>query len=341
MKILLVADPFIPVPPVNYGGIERIIYLLANGLVERGHSVSLIAHKESILNSNIRLISYKYDTDRFIENMSLVYKTYRNERFDIIHSFSRLLYLFPLLFLQTPKIMSYQREPTLSQIKKASFLARRKSLMFTGCSSYISNRINEVADSVPIYNMVDPKQYDFVETVTEDAPLVFLGRIEEIKGVHLAIEIARASGQKLIIAGNIPKESVEYFKKKVEPFLEDNIIEYVGEVNDVQKNIILKNAKAFLMPILWNEPFGIVMIEAMACGTPVIAMNRGAVNEVVIDAVNGYKCVSVEEMIDAVKSISKISRKKVYTDFLARFSKEVIVNEYVNLYEKLIFKNDK
>lgn len=339
MKILLIADPFIPVPPINYGGIERVVYLLASGLLESENTITLIAHKESKIDSRIKLVKYFDDKDRVFENIALVYKTFKSDKYDIVHSFARLMYLLPLCFYSTPKIMSYQREPTLSQIKKANFISYKNSLVFTGCSAYISNQINDIADARPIYNMVDPNQYDFVEEVPSNAPLVFLGRIEEIKGVHLAIEIAKSTNHKLIIAGNIPKESNSYFKSEVEPYIDNNQIEYVGEVNDVQKNSLLKNAKAFLMPIQWNEPFGIVMIEAMACGTPVIAMNRGAVDEVIINEVNGFKCESLTEMVVAVNRISTISRSAVYSDFKNRFSKEIIVKQYIDLYKELVSKN--
>ena len=159
MKILRLADPFIPVPPINYGGIERIIYLLAIGLLEKGHSVTLIAHKDSQIDSRIKHVQYSDDQDRIFENTCLVYKTFKEDRYDIIHSFARLMYLLPLYFNKVPKVMSYQREPTLSQIKKANFLARKNSLIFTGCSAYISNQINEVASSKPIFNISRTREW--------------------------------------------------------------------------------------------------------------------------------------------------------------------------------------
>ena len=245
------------------------------------------------------------------------------------------MYLLPLMPLCVPKIMSYQREPTLNQISKAVKLSKNGSIAFTGCSDYISNQIATVGDAYTVYNGVPIDQFTFNENVSEDAPLVFLGRIEEIKGTHIAIEVANRTNKKLIIAGNIPNDHQSYFDLKVKPYLTERI-QYIGPVNDQQKNILLQNASAFLMPILWNEPFGIVMAEAMACGTPVIGFKRGSVPEVVLNNKTGYVCDSVDEMCNAVIKISNISRNDVRNAAVLRFSGEVISNNYIDLYKKRI-----
>ncbi|MDB5205609.1 MAG: glycosyltransferase family 4 protein, partial [Flavisolibacter sp.] len=278
MKILLTADPEIPVPPKLYGGIERIIDDLVNGYVTRGHDVTLLAHAESKV--PCRLISWKGTQSTGFRNTLLhtgqLFSQVLKDKYDVVHSFSRLGYLTPLLPLNVPKIMSYQREPTVSQIKKAVQLAKKGTLAFTGCSNYISNQIKPYAEAFTVYNCVPIDRYNFSETVADDAPLTFLGRIEPIKGTHLAVEIANRSNRRLIIAGNIPEEGRLYFEEKIKPFLNDRI-QYVGPVNDQQKNEILGQSAAFLMPIQWNEPFGIVMAEAMACGTPVLGFPFGSV----------------------------------------------------------------
>ncbi len=335
MKIAITADPFIPVPPLHYGGIERIIDMLIDEYCKLGYEVTLIAHPDSSPNKLCRFIPYTTVDSNLLSNSSLITKSYFKYKFDIIHSFSRLIYLLPLLPLNVPKLMSYQREPTLSQIKKAMWIARKGSLHFTGCSNYISNQIATVAPASTVYNGVSMAKFNFNNKLNDDAPLVFLGRIEEIKGTHLAIKVAIETGNKLIIAGNIPEAENQYFEEQVKPYL-SNQIEYIGMVNDIQKNELLQSAKAFLMPILWNEPFGIVMAEAMACGTPVIGLNRGSVPEVVNHGVTGFVCDNVESMISAVKSIHAISRLAVRKDAENRFSQEVISNNYINLYKKLV-----
>lgn len=341
MKIAIIADPELPIPPMLYGGIERIISMLVEGYVELGHEVSLFAHAES--KTSARLFGYSGKTSTsgldILKNTFLINKELFRNKYDIIHSFGRLIYLLPQLPFRTPKIMSYQREPTISQVKKAKRLSKGNSLAFTGCSAYISNQILPYAPAYPIFNGVNLKTYHFSNAISKDAPLVFLGRIEPVKGTHLAIQIALATKKKLIIAGNVPTEYNEYFEQQIKPYLSDQI-EYIGPVNDEQKNKLLGSALAFLMPIEWNEPFGIVMAEAMACGTPVIGFNRGSIPEVIISGLNGYRCNNLQEMIVAVESIATIDRKIVREDAERRFSSEVIISQYLNLYSKRINNED-
>lgn len=332
MKILITADPFIPVPPIHYGGIERILDMLIKEYLEAGHEVTLIGHPDSKPAVGCRFIPYSSDKDNVIKNGLLITKSYLKYKFDIIHSFSRLIYLFPLLPFGVQKIMSYQREPTITQIKRAVQLSKKNTLAFTGCSDYISNQIAVVGDAYTVYNGVPLDAFHFNNVVSPDAPLVFLGRIEEIKGTHVAIEVAIKTNKKLIIAGNIPSEHKQYFEEKVKPYLNENIT-YIGPVNDIQKNELLQNASAFLMPILWNEPFGIVMAEAMACGTPVIGFARGSVPEVVKNEITGFTCTTIDDMINAVNSISKINRETVRAEAENRFSAKVIADNYLQLYK--------
>ena len=335
MRIAVTADPFIPVPPINYGGIERIIHFLVEGLAKRGHEVVLIAHAESKV--NVPLIQYpplKENIAGHIKN-ALTINRLKAWKPEVIHSFSRLAYLLPFSGSQVPKLMSYQREPTITQIKKVVRFFKNGTIAFTGCSAYISNQIKPYAPSYAIFNGIDLNIYTFKALVEKEAPLVFLGRIEPVKGTHIAIEVAQRTKKPLIIAGNIPQEHQAYFDQKVKPHLDEKI-QYIGPVNDAQKNEMLGKASAFLMPIEWNEPFGIVMAEAMACGTPVIGLKRGAVPEVVIDGYNGFACDTVDELIQAVGKISAIDRRKVREDAEKRFSSEVIIDQYESLYKTLI-----
>jgi glycosyltransferase involved in cell wall biosynthesis len=336
MKIAITADPEIPVPPILYGGIERIIFMLIEELHKEGHDIILFAHKDSKV--PCKLIPYPSQGQSKLEilkNTVCITRHVLTNKFDVIHSFGRLAYLTFVLPLKVKKIMSYQREPTISQVKLANKLAYRNSLVFTGCSEYIAKQIRPYATAFAVHNFVDINNYDFKSTVPADAPLMFLGRVEKIKGTHLAIEIARKTGNKLIIAGNIPNAAKhqEYFEKEIKPHIDDDQIKYVGPVNDSQKNELLGGSKAFLMPILWDEPFGIVMAEAMACGTPVIGLRRGAVPEVITEGMDGYICTTVDQMIDAVNNIVKISRLKVREACERKFSSKVIADEYTEIYK--------
>lgn len=337
MKIAIIADPELPVPPILYGGIERIIDMLIKGLIEEGHQVTLFAHEDSITPANLYVYKGKTSGNIIstIKNTWLINRVLASDNYDLIHSFGRLAYLIPQLPLKTLKVMSYQREPTISQIKRAVLLSRRNSLAFTGCSNYISNQIGPYAPSYTIYNGVDTNTYDFKSSVTDDAPLIFLGRLEPIKGAHVAIQVAIQASKKLVIAGNIVPEFEPYFDAEIKPFL-NNDIQYVGAVNDCQKNELLGKSAALLMPIEWDEPFGIVMIEAMACGTPVIAFNKGAVPEVVTPGLNGFICENIDEMVTYVASISKLKRQDIRQEIETRFSANIILNNYLDLYRELL-----
>lgn len=340
MKILLTVDPELPVPPILYGGIERIVHFLIEQYVQKGYDVFLCANPESKVPCNLigwQGVKSQNKIDS-IKNTALLTKLVLKEKFDVIHSFSRLGYMSALLPLRIPKIMSYQREPSLRGIKIAYQLSKKNSLFFTGCSEYIAAQIRPFAPSFCIHNGCPAHLYTPNFTLSEESPLVFLGRIEKIKGTHTAIKVAQQTGKKLIIAGNIPSDdaSQRYFKQEIEPYIDNKQIIYVGPVNDVQKNDLLRNAYCFLMPIEWNEPFGIVMAEALACGTPILGFNRGSVPEIVNNGVNGYICSSVEDMIAKVSNIATLKRENNRLSYEKCFSDTAIANQYEDLYRQIL-----
>lgn len=337
LKIALTADPEIPVPPLHYGGIERIVDLIARGLTLRGHEVTLFAHPDS--DTPARLIAWpgrssgsRVDTMR---NATLLARNVFSGDFDVIHSFSRLAYLSALLPLGLPKIMSYQREISPDTVNLAYGLSRG-SLSFTAISHWMIKNVKHIGHWDMVPNGVPLDRYDCRGSVGPDAPLVFLGRIEEIKGPHLAIEIARRSGLKLVIAGNIPDEKRAWVEAHVLPHVDGDHVRYIGAVDDAQKNSLLSQAAALLMPILWEEPFGIVMAEAMACGTPVLGLARGAVPEVVEDGVTGFVRDSVDDLVGMVGQLAKIDRLACRARVEQLYSDEVIVDRYLEVYERAI-----
>lgn len=337
MKILLTADPELPVPPGLYGGIERIVDMLISAYVAEGHEVTLCAHPASQV--PCKLVPWKGASSRskvdLIRNMATLTREAYIGHYDVLHSFSRLAYMTFLLPARLPKIMSYQREPSLQQVRKAVRLAREGSLVFTGCSGYISNKIAPLAEAYPIYNGAPLDRYQPTQTVEANAPLFFLGRIEPIKGTHHAVRAAQIAQRKLIIAGNIPSTYQSYFDELIKPHLNEQI-QYIGPVDDAQKNHWLGQSAALLMPIDWNEPFGIVMAEAMACGTPVIGFPRGSVNEVVVHGVNGFHANTAEEMAWWIQRLPEIQRSEVRRYAELHFSDTKIVQDYLQLYQRLI-----
>jgi glycosyltransferase involved in cell wall biosynthesis len=335
LKIAIIVNPLIPVPPDKYGGIERIVYMLIQQLMALGHNVTLFANSNS--KPNCTLTSYheseRYGVIDFIR-INLLTAKINFQGYDLVHTFGRMSNIASLMLFKIPKIVSYQLPPTISQIKKAVKVAYPGSLYFTGCSNYISNQIVPYGKTTTVYNGVNLDDYSFKEYVSADAPLVFLGRIQTEKGTHIAIDVALKTNKKLVIAGNIPNEKLHhrYFKNMVEPHVENDRITYIGPVNNSQKNELLQNALCLLMPITWDEPFGIVMTEALACGTPVIGFNKGSVPEVITNGLNGFVCDSLREMISAVEMLPSISRKNCRSVVEEKFSATVLSKQYEELY---------
>jgi glycosyltransferase involved in cell wall biosynthesis len=339
LNIAITADPEIPVPPRLYGGIERIVDMLAKGLVERGHKVTLFAHPDSA--SHGTLVPWPGGASRSrmdtLRNAACLYRHVSGGGFDLLHSFSRIAYMTPLLPTRLPKIMSYQRDISTRTTSLANTLSRG-SLEFTAISNWMMKPVQHIGRWHMVPNGVPLDTYTFQPVVPPDAPLVFLGRIEEIKGPHLAIEIAKRTGDRLVIAGNIPPDKQGWFDAHVAPHLDDHQITYIGPVDDAAKNTLLGSAKAFLMPILWEEPFGIVMAEALACGTPVLGLRKGAVPEVVEDGLTGFVRDTVDELVRMIGSLPQITRPNCRHAIESRFSADAIVDRYLAVYRNVARK---
>ena len=339
LRVLVTADPELPVPPRLYGGIERIIDLLIDGLSSRGHEVRLVAHADSTARAT--LVPYPSTSSRgasaVARHTAVVTRAALQFHPDVIQSFGRVAYLLPLLASPTKKVMSYQRAVTPRTAVWANRLSRG-TLTWTACSRHVAAPVERFGTWRVIYNAVPVVRMPFTTSVPADAPLMFLGRIERIKGAHLAIEVARAAGRKLIIAGNIPVDAASqgYFRTEIEPYLDGVRVNYVGPVDDEHKSRWLSRAAALLMPIQWDEPFGIVMAEALASGTPVIGLNRGAVPEVIDDGSTGYVVSTPDEMAHAVSRLPLISRVRCRQVAENRFSQTALVDAYESLYRELL-----
>ena len=340
MRILLIMDPGLPVPPKLYGGHERLVYLFAEEYQRLGHEVTLLAGPQSHCSG--KTVTYgtnDLNRSRWIQfrEAGFVWRYLRNSRnnFDLIHNFGRLLYLLPVLNSPVKKIMTYGRPVSTTGIKIVNALPNR-NLIFTACSNYCVSTGNVAGKWETVYNTIDFLQYDANMEVGDDAPLMFLGRLDRIKGVHTAIKIAKGTNNKLIIAGNISHtpDNLAYFKTEIEPQIDDVQIKYIGPVNDTNKNLELRQAKALLFPIEWDEPFGMVMIEAMACGTPVIAFNRGAVPEVVQNNVTGFVVDDEAEMISKVAELKAIDRKTCRQTAEQKFNLNKIAKQYLSLFNR-------
>lgn len=342
MRLLLTADPEIEVPPRLYGGIERIVDVLVRRLRAAGHKVGLVARPGSECPNDAFFpwpgLSSLSRRDTVLNTFALS-RAVRAFRPDVVHSFSRIAYLLPLLRGSIPLIMSFQREPTPRTVGLAVRLAAPGCLTFTGCSDYIARRGRPAGGEWHgIPNFADTEGLTLCPAVPDVAPLVFLSRVEEIKGAHWAIEIARRTGRRLIIAGNHSDRNDpegEFWRRKIAPEIGKGGIEYVGPVDDVQKNALLGQARAMVVPIQWDEPFGIVFAESLACGAPVVSCPRGALPEIVRPGVDGFLIKSIEEGCEAVGRVGALDRTECRRRAVDHFSADAVVARYLALYSKV------
>ena len=246
--------------------------------------------------------------------------------------------MLPLLPIPTPKMMTYGRDPAQHTVKWSARLAG-SSLLFTGCSQHIS-RTGAAAGGQweTVYNFVEIESFTFQPKVDDDAPSRFLSRLDRIKGAHTAIAAAKATGKRLIIAGNRveSEEGQTYWREEIEPHLGHPAIEYVGPVNDLQKNQLLGQAAAMIVPIEWEEPFGIVFAESLACGTPVISTPRGAVPEIVRQGIDGYIAADFEGLCQGIHDLPKLNREDCRKRVEDHFTATAINDQYETLYHAML-----
>lgn len=337
LRIALTADPELPVPPIHYGGIERIVDMLARGLASRGHEVTVFAHADSVTAG--RLFAWPGRESRSMLNSFCNAATLAchvlAEPFDLVHSFSRAGYLAPILPLPIPKLMTYQRQINPRSVRLGQALSRG-TLWFSAISRWMMRGVEAFGTWRLVFNGVPLETFEFRPAVRQNAPFVFLGRVEQIKGPHLAIEIARRANLPLVIAGNIPSEHHEWFQVNIAPHLDGQHVVFKGTVNDIEKNELLGCARALLMPVLWDEPFGIVMAEAMACGTPVLGLSRGAVPEVVEHGVTGFVADDVDGLVAAAGRLNEINRAACRARVERLFSDASVVDAYLAVYSEML-----
>lgn len=340
MRILITADPMLTVPPKLYGGIERIIALLIAALMKRGHHVGLVGHPDSTIACDAMFTWTSTESGglQIASHVRRLHSACRAFAPDVIHSFSRLALLVPAILAGHRGLMSFQREPTGRTVRWSARLCGRR-LAFTGCSDYICQQ-GRPAGGVwfPVHNFLDRDQYRPNLQTSPDGPLVFLSRLDQVKGADLAIDMARAAEREIVVAGNIPRSGpdLEYFEVYVRPRLSLPGVHYVGEVNDAQKNDLLASASAMIAPIQWNEPFGIVFIESLACGTPVITCARGALPEIIEDGVHGYFVQGIEDGVSAINRMHLLDRKACRSRFEEAFCTDVIVPRYEAVYRNVL-----
>ncbi|HZP60101.1 MAG TPA: glycosyltransferase, partial [Opitutaceae bacterium] len=336
MNILIIADPILPVPPAKYGGIEREIDLMCRGLAKRGHGVHLLAGPGSRDYGGgltiHRAPSAAYSSRAYRKTWFQFIVLRAALKADLIINHGRLDYLEAIFRTKKPVIHWFHNPLTGREIPYI-LRCRKQGDHFVGVSrSQVSGDPASTRFNV-IYNAVDTERIPFSPAAASPPYVVFLGRLTPDKGVHRAIDAARRARIKLIIAGNIPDEAGvgAYFETAIKPHLGPEC-EYVGPYDESARIKLVGGAKALLFPIQWMEPFGLVMIEALASGTPVIASRMASTPEVVAHGRTGFLCDTVDEMAAAIHRTGEISRKECRTSIETRFSESAFISQL----EKLI-----
>lgn len=337
MRIALVAPPFIPVPPVAYGGTELFVAHLAEALNRLGHEAIVYANGESTVAAEVRWY-YRRSTWPPVGGVSESLKEINHTAWaihdaaascDVIHlnnthglAYSR--------FVDSPFVCTihHPHEAALSD-----FYCHYPEVNYVTIARHCQ-RLEPMRSLRTIHHGIDIARYTF--SAGKPSYLCFLGRIVPEKGLHLAIEVARKSGIPLKIAGEVQPLFRDYFEREIKPRLDGRFVEFIGEADFKTKNELLGNSLALLFPIDWEEPFGLIMIEAMACGTPVLALSRGSVPEVVKDGVSGYISTSVKDMVRRVVDLGKLSRSSVRRYVEANFSVEKMATKYLELYSSVV-----
>lgn len=342
MRILLIMDPVIKVPPDHYGGIERVVADVADRFAASGHEVTLWAAPGSRIAGAVEPFGREGEWTRWsnIRNaVTLAGRFLRDRRrFDVIHNFGRLAYLAPIMATRVPKVQTYMRTVDPDNMKSARRLGAHR-LHYTAVSAAIRDTgARGGGDWSVIYNCAVPARYPFAGgTDPRTAPLVFLGRLDRCKGAHHAITVAERLQRRLVIAGNISPLAHEeqYFRDEIAPRLDGDRIAYIGPVGDERKRELLGSAAAMLLPIEWEEPFPVVLPEAMLCGTPLIAFRRGGVPEGIEHGRTGFLCDTVDEMTVLVARLPELDRAVVRAEAERRFSDTAIAAEYMGLYARM------
>jgi len=342
MRIAQIAPLWIPIPPYTYGGTELVVSWLCDELVRRGHQVTLFATNDSKTSANLvpiwpqSLWRAKLRSPHAV--FSLLYEKLISlqDQFDIIHDHCEFYTAPYSRFLKPPVVTTLHHpltEETTILYKKfpnINYVAISKNQKRSGPGI---NIVRVIYHGLPLEKYpFNPNPQDY---------LLWLSRIGPDKGIAEAIDIAKLSGEKLIISGNILPQYADYFEFRIKPLIEGKQIQFVGASDFEKKVDLFRGAKALLYPIRRPEPFGLVVIEAMACGVPVIAYKEGSMPELIKDGKTGFLVNNKEEMANALKRISQINRLTCHRHVAKKFTVEKMVNKYEALYNKLIKKYKK
>jgi glycosyltransferase involved in cell wall biosynthesis len=340
MRIAQVAPLWERVPPPAYGGIELVVSLLTDELVQRGHEVTLFASGDSVTLAKLEAVhpqALRLDPSvkeyGIYEMLQLAQVYERADEFDIIHSHMGCAALPYSKLVKTPTVHTLHGIFTPDNCKMYSHAKEQPYVSISNTQRDPNLKLNCVAT---VYNGIDVTSHKFFPNADQPPYLAFLGRMSPEKGPHHAITIAKAVGLPLKMAGKVDVVDVEYFETEIKPHVDGEQIQFLGEANHEQKNNLMGRAIATLFPITWREPFGLVMVESMAAGTPVVAIRLGAASEVIADGKTGFICDTIDDCIAAVRRISEIDRLACREHVLSNFSIKQMVEGYESVYREIL-----
>jgi glycosyltransferase involved in cell wall biosynthesis len=338
MRIAQVAPLYESVPPRLYGGTERVVSWLTEKLVALGHDVTLFASGDSVTNARLVPVCEKAlrldpgCIDPLAHHMLLVERVIKQaENFDLIHFHIDYLHFSLSRYLQLPSLTTLHGRLDLPDL--APLYKEFADVPLVSISQAQRKPLPWVNWMGTVHHGLPPDSFTLGDG--NGGYLAFLGRISPEKGIDQAINIAIRSGRKLKIAAKIDRADREYFETRIKHLLEHPLIEYIGEIRHCEKQEFLGNAAALLFPIEWPEPFGLVTIEAMACGTPVIAHPFGSVPEIVADGISGFLVHDLTQAVEAVHRIDEIDRAECRRHFELNFTDERMARDYVKIYRQI------
>ncbi|MBA2285633.1 MAG: glycosyltransferase family 4 protein [Ktedonobacteraceae bacterium] len=357
MKIAQIAPPWIAIPPKHYGGTEVVLYNLIEEQVAQGHDVTLFAPGDAKTSADLvsffprSLLETGVPWPAHLKAYYHLYKSLEQAKeFDIIHthlSSSSDMYIFPLLaHMTTPHVTTLHSRFPFDRVQHwmgdadTYYMEWASALPMVAISESARAEVQHPLNFVGVvHNGITMPRVVRQSAQKKNDYFVWLGRFVPDKGTHLAIEAAKRAGVPLVLAGTIDRhlpESVQYFQEMIKPYIDDDQVKYIGPVNMRQKVSLLSGARGFLNPIEWEEPFGMVMIEAMAVGCPVISFSRGAAPELIIHRKTGFLVHDVDEMVRFISRIHEIDREVTRAHVEHNFSARVMAAKYLKVYTKVI-----